>query len=71
MADRQLNGSHLHDRARSRAAAVSIASNTALIALKVVAGILTGSVAILTEALHSAIDLIASIIAYFSVRQAE
>ncbi|HEX6026526.1 MAG TPA: cation diffusion facilitator family transporter, partial [Solirubrobacter sp.] len=58
-------------RARSRAAAVSIASNTLMITLKVVAGVLTGSVAILTEALHSAIDLLASFIAFFSVRRAE
>jgi cation diffusion facilitator family transporter len=71
MADHPLNGGRLHERARSRAAAVSIASNTALILLKVVAGILTGSVAILTEALHSGIDLLASFIAFFSVRRAE
>jgi cation diffusion facilitator family transporter len=58
-------------RARSRAAAVSVASNTGLIALKVLAGALTGSVAILTEALHSSIDLLASLIAFFSVRRAE
>jgi cation diffusion facilitator family transporter len=57
--------------ARTRAAAVSIASNTFLIALKLFAGAVTGSVAILTEAIHSGIDLIASFIAYFSVRQAE
>jgi cation diffusion facilitator family transporter len=56
---------------RSRAAGLSIASNTALILLKLVAGAVTGSVAILTEATHSAIDLIASCIAFFSVRQAE
>ena len=56
---------------RSRAAAVSIFSNTALIGLKVVAGLITGSVAIITEAIHSAVDLAASFIAYFSVRQAE
>src|SRR3954454_8769462 len=60
-----------HARGRSRAAAVSIFSNTALIALKVVAGVLTGSVAVLTEALHSGIDLLASLIAFFSVRRAE
>jgi cation diffusion facilitator family transporter len=58
-------------RGRSRAAALSIVSNTALIALKVVAGVLTGSVAVLTEALHSGIDLLASLIAFFSVRRAE
>ncbi|MDA0165457.1 cation diffusion facilitator family transporter [Solirubrobacter ginsenosidimutans] len=79
MAGRTLNGdrtvaaSHeeTRDRARSRAATISILSNTALIVLKVVAGVLTGSVAILTEALHSAIDLLASFIAFFSVRRAE
>src|SRR3954462_1176371 len=60
-----------HARGRSRAAAVSIFSNTALIALKVVVGVLTGSVAVLTEALHSGIDLLASLIAFFSVRRAE
>jgi len=58
-------------RERTRAAAVSIASNTILIVLKLFAGAVTGSVAILTEAIHSAVDLIASFIAYFSVRQAE
>jgi cation diffusion facilitator family transporter len=57
--------------ARSRAAAVSVASNTGLIALKVLAGVLTGSVAVLTQAPHSSIDLLASLIAFFSVRRAE
>jgi cation diffusion facilitator family transporter len=56
---------------RSRAAALSIASNSALIILKLIAGAVTGSVAIITEAIHSAIDLLASIVAFFSVRQAE
>jgi cation diffusion facilitator family transporter len=60
-----------HPRARTRAAAVSIVSNTILILLKLVAGAVTGSVAILTEAIHSAVDLVASFIAFFSVRQAE
>jgi cation diffusion facilitator family transporter len=61
----------MNANSRSRAAAVSIFSNTALIALKVVAGLITGSVAIITEAIHSGVDLAASFIAYFSVRQAE
>ena len=50
---------------KERAAAVSILSNTILILLKVVAGVVTGSIAILTEAAHSAIDLVASLIAFF------
>jgi cation diffusion facilitator family transporter len=53
------------------AAAVSIASNSALIALKLAAAAITGSVAILSEALHSAIDLVASVIAFVSVRKAD
>ena len=56
---------------RSRAAAVSIVSNTALIVLKLVAGLVTGSVAIITEAIHSSVDLAASYIAFVSVRKAE
>jgi cation diffusion facilitator family transporter len=56
---------------KSRAAALSIVSNSALIVLKLVAGALTGSIAILTEAVHSSIDLLASVVAFFSVRKAE
>jgi cation diffusion facilitator family transporter len=56
---------------KTRAAAVSIASNSILIVLKIAAGLITGSIAILTEAIHSAIDLVASVVAYFSVRKAE
>src|SRR4051794_33511372 len=56
---------------RSGAARVSVYSNTALILLKVVAGTLTGSVAILTEAMHSAIDLVASLVAFVSIRKAD
>jgi cation diffusion facilitator family transporter len=53
------------------AALVSVASNTALIVIKVIAGVLTGSIAILTEAVHSAVDLVASFVALFSIRMAE
>jgi cation diffusion facilitator family transporter len=59
-----------NDRRKTRAAAFSIASNSVLIALKVVAGVITGSVAILTEAAHSSIDLLASMIAFVSLRKA-
>ena len=56
---------------KTRAAALSIVSNTLLIALKLAAAAITGSIAILTEAMHSSIDLIASFVAYFSVREAD
>lgn len=53
------------------AAGVSIVSNCILIALKLAAGAITGSIAILSEALHSSIDLIASVIAFVAVRRAD
>ena len=56
---------------KSSAAAVSIAYNLLLIALKIVVGVVTGSVAIISEALHSAMDLVAAVIAFFSVRKAD
>jgi cation diffusion facilitator family transporter len=57
--------------AKSRAATISIVSNSLLIALKIAAGAITGSIAILTEAAHSGIDLVASVIALVSVRKAD
>jgi cation diffusion facilitator family transporter len=56
---------------KAGAARLSIVSNSALILLKLVAGAVTGSIAIITEAVHSSIDLLASIVAYFSVRKAD
>jgi cation diffusion facilitator family transporter len=56
---------------KDRAAAVSIISNALLITLKIAAAAITGSIAILTEAAHSSIDLIASVIAFYSVRKAD
>jgi cation diffusion facilitator family transporter len=56
---------------KAAAAALSVLSNSLLIALKLVAGIVTGSIAILTEAIHSLIDLLASIVALVSVRKAD
>jgi cation diffusion facilitator family transporter len=56
---------------KAAAAGVSIAYNATLIALKVGAAVVTGSVAILSEALNSSVDLIASIIAFIAVRRAD
>ena len=53
-----------------RTAALSLGSNSVLILLKLAAGSITGSVAILTEAVHSSIDLVASAVAFFSIRKA-
>jgi cation diffusion facilitator family transporter len=54
-----------------RAAAVSIVSNSCLIVLKLAAGLVTGSVGILSDAIHSLMDLIASLIAWVSVRKSD
>lgn len=58
-------------RTKAGAASLSIASNSLLIALKIAAGAITGSIAIITEAAHSSIDLLASVIALISVRKAD
>lgn len=51
-------------------ARLSIYSNTFLLFMKLVAGVFMGSISVLSEALHSGIDLIAAIIANYSVRKA-
>lgn len=52
----------------ARMAALSIVSNSVMVILKIIVGFLTGSVAIISEAIHSGMDLMASVIAYVSVR---
>ncbi|MDD3071307.1 cation diffusion facilitator family transporter [Methanoculleus horonobensis] len=54
---------------KEKTARLSVASNTLLVATKLAVGISIGSVGIISEAIHSAIDLIAAAIAYVSVRQ--
>jgi cation diffusion facilitator family transporter len=53
---------------KSFVALLSVGSNLCLVALKLVAGSLIGSVSIISEAIHSGVDLLAAIIAYASVR---
>jgi len=50
---------------------LSVSSNTFLTAAKLIAGLLTGSISILSEAAHSAMDLLAAMIATFSVYAAD
>ena len=49
-------------------ARLSIVSNSVLICLKLLTGVISGSISIISEAIHSFMDLLASIIAFFSVR---
>src|SRR3974390_1544012 len=53
---------------KERAALGSIAVSAGLTAAKAVIGLLTGSLAILSEAGHSLIDLSATVMTYFAVR---
>ena len=53
---------------KERAALGSIAASAGLTAAKAVVGLLTGSLAILSEAGHSLIDLSATVLTYFAVR---
>jgi len=52
------------------AARLSVYSNTFLLFMKLAAGFFMGSISVLSEALHSGIDLLASFIASYSVRKA-
>jgi len=55
-------------RLKTRTARLSVISNSLLIIMKIMVGIFTGSVSIISEAIHSAIDLVAAVIAFFAVK---
>ncbi len=52
---------------KKKTARLSIYSNTGLLILKIVSGLSLGSVSIISEAIHSGMDLIAAVVAYISV----
>ena len=56
------------NREKEKVARLSVASNTLLVLLKLAVGIAIGSVAIIAEAIHSGIDLVAALIAFLAVR---
>lgn len=53
---------------KQKVAALSILSNSLLVILKLAAGIMTNSVSIISEAIHSSLDLVAALIAFTAVR---
>jgi cation diffusion facilitator family transporter len=53
---------------KTKTAALSVASNSILIIMKILVGMFTGSISIISEAIHSTMDLAAAIIAFFSVK---
>jgi cation diffusion facilitator family transporter len=57
------------DRLKEKTARISIISNTGLVLMKFFVGFVIGSVSIISEAIHSSMDLLAAVIAFFSVRK--
>ncbi len=56
---------------KQKVALVSLAASAALSAAKLAAGLLTGSLGILSEAIHSLLDAGATVVTYFAVRLAD
>ncbi|MFA6449714.1 MAG: cation diffusion facilitator family transporter [bacterium] len=56
------------EREKTKAASSSVIAAVFLTGIKIVVGIMTGSLGILAEAAHSALDLVAAMITYLSVR---
>lgn len=55
-------------RQKAGVAWLSVISNTILVITKIIIGVWIGSVSVISEAIHSAVDLIASLITLFSVK---
>jgi cation diffusion facilitator family transporter len=53
---------------KTRIALLSVASNSSLVVMKIIAGILSNSISIISEAMHSGMDLVASLIAFIAVK---
>src|SRR5712671_7391033 len=56
---------------KQRVALTSIAASAGLTAAKAAVGFATGSLAVLSEAAHSLIDLAATVMTYFAIRMAD
>src|SRR5580693_9670402 len=59
---------HPDHAVKSRVAAISIFASAAMAAAKFVVGIAIGSLALISEALHSSVDLVATIVTWMVVR---
>ena len=56
------------DHRKRQVALLSVISNTTLVVLKLAVGLAIGAVSVISEAIHSGVDLIAAGIAWYSVR---
>lgn len=57
------------DALKRRTAYLSVISNTVLVIFKLIVGFSVGAVSLISEALHSGVDLIAAFIAFWAVRK--
>jgi divalent metal cation (Fe/Co/Zn/Cd) transporter len=57
------------DQLKEKTAILSVFSNSGLILMKYIVGFAIGSVSIISEVIHSSMDLIAAVIAFFAVRK--
>jgi cation diffusion facilitator family transporter len=55
-------------RRKAAVATLSVVSNAILVVLKLAVGVLIGSVSVISEAIHSGVDLVAAVIALVAVR---
>ena len=60
---------HDMDRKKAWTATLPVVSNVSLVLFKLVVGTLIGSVSIISEAIHSGVDLVAALISLFAVRE--
>lgn len=56
------------ERSKAAVAWLSVASNTTLVMFKLIVGLIIGSVSVLSEAIHSGVDLLAAVIALVAVK---
>lgn len=57
------------DQLKQKTAWISILSNTLLVALKFIVGFYTGAMSLISEAMHSSVDLLAALIAFWAVHK--
>src|ERR1700732_1793064 len=60
--------SHPVHNAKSRVAAISIFASAGMAAAKFVVGVAIGSLALISEALHSSVDVVATIVTWMVIR---
>ncbi len=71
MAAGQPDSAEAHTILKSRAAAASVGASLILAVVKLAAGLASGSLALLSEGAHNALDIGASALTFFAVREAD